>query len=65
MEGPRKISRRDWNHGEARCPSCGLHLNPYRALEDYERKDSDTRATGALVSHRRCGSTFRIVFAEP
>jgi hypothetical protein len=24
----------------------------------------DTRATGALVTHRLCGATFRIVFAS-
>ena len=62
MEAPHRVTGRDWNHGEARCPSCGLHLNQYRDLDDYIRVNSDTRATGAIVTHRRCGASFRIVF---
>ena len=45
-------------------PRFGLHLNQYRDLDDYVRKNSDTRATGAPVTHRRCGAPFRIVFAD-
>jgi hypothetical protein len=26
--------------------------------------NSDTRATGAIVTHRRCGATFRIMFDD-
>ena len=65
MEAPHTVSRRDWSLGEARCPTCGFHLNQFRDLDDYERTTSDTRATGALVTHRRCGAKFLIEFAEP
>jgi len=50
--------------GEAKCPKCGLHLSPHLDLDEYIRVNSDTRATGALVTHRRCGATFRIAFAD-
>jgi hypothetical protein len=64
MEAPHVVKRRDWLHSEARCPSCGLHLDPHRDLDDYIRVSSDTRATGAIVTHRRCGAMFRIEFAD-
>lgn len=53
MEAPRTVSRRDWLHSEAPSSNCGLHLDPHRDLDVYVRVNSDTRATGALVTHRR------------
>lgn len=35
VEAPRSVSRRDWLHSEARCPNCGLHLDPHRNLDEY------------------------------
>jgi phage terminase large subunit GpA-like protein len=64
-EALRTVSRRDWRHGEARCPSCGLHLSPFLDLDDYIRKNADARASGVTVTHRRCDATFRITFIEP
>ena len=62
MEQPHVVSRKAWLHGELRCPACGLPLRAHLDLDDYIRVNSDTRATGALVTHRRCGATFRVVF---
>jgi hypothetical protein len=64
MEAAHSVSRKAWLHGESRCPSCRLHLSPSLDLDEYIRVNSDTRATGALVTHGRCGATFRIVFAD-
>jgi hypothetical protein len=64
VEAPHTVSRRDWNHREARCPRCGLHLDPQLDLQSYERENTDTRARGALVTHRRCGASFRILFTD-
>ena len=55
----------EWNHGEARCPSCGLHLSRTETQTTTRRKNSDARAVGAFVTHRRCGAKVRIEFAEP
>lgn len=30
-DAPHRVSRTDWLHGEARCPRCGLHLDPRTA----------------------------------
>jgi hypothetical protein len=46
MEAPHAVNRRDWLHDEARCPSCGLHLDAHRDLDEYVRKNSETRASG-------------------
>jgi hypothetical protein len=64
VEAPHTVSRRDWLHNEARCPACGLHLDAHRDLDEYVRKNSDTRAVGALVTHRRCGAKFRVEFSD-
>jgi hypothetical protein len=37
MDAPHVISRKQWLHGEARCPSCGLQLDPHLDLKGYER----------------------------
>jgi len=34
------------------------------SLDGVIAQASDTRATGALVAHRRCGATFRITFDD-
>jgi hypothetical protein len=59
-----RVSRRDWNHGEARCPECRLRLSPVLDLDEHERTHTDTRATGAVVTHRRCGARFTITFDD-
>jgi len=64
VDAPHPVKRRDWNHGEARCPSCRLHLNVQLDLDEYERANADTCATGTIVTHRRCGATFRIAFDD-
>ena len=42
-----RVSRRDWNHGEARCPECRLRLSPVLDLDEHEadahRHASDRR----------------------
>jgi hypothetical protein len=43
---------------------CFLHLDAHRDLNEYVRENSDTRAVGAFVTHRRCGAKFRVEFAE-
>ena len=64
MEAPHVIKRRDWQHNEAPCPFCGLHLDAHRDLDEYIRSHSDMRATGAIVEHRRCGARFTITFDD-
>lgn len=64
MEAAHVIKRHDWLHNEARCPSCGLHLDAHRDLDWYVRENSDARARGARVTHRRCGSTFWLAFDD-
>jgi len=61
---PHTLSRKDWLHREARCLECRLHLDPHLDLDEHIRVNSDTRATGAIVTHRRYGRTFRIVFSD-
>jgi len=64
VEQPHVVSRKAWLHGEVRCPSCGLHLRSSLDLESYIRSHSDTRATGAIVEHRRWGARFTIEFDD-
>jgi hypothetical protein len=45
-----------------RAARLALHLDAHRDLDEYVRKNSDTRAVGAFVTHRRCGAKFRIMF---
>jgi hypothetical protein len=42
-----------------------LQLDLHRDLDDYASENSDTGATGALVTPRRCGAIIWIVFMEP
>jgi len=65
VEAPHVVNRRDWLHGVARCPECRLPQDAHRDLDDYEQVNSDTPATGAIVTHQRCGATFRVVLTEP
>jgi hypothetical protein len=60
----RTRSSRDWLHNEARCPSCGLHLDAHNDLDEYIRVNSDRRATGANVTYRRCDASLRIMFVD-
>jgi hypothetical protein len=45
------VKRRDWLYKEARWPAC-LHPDAHRDLDEYARKNSDTRVVGAFVTHR-------------
>jgi hypothetical protein len=36
----------------------------YQDLDDYIGENSDARASGALVTHRRRGASFRVVFDD-
>jgi hypothetical protein len=51
VDAPHVVSRKDWLHGEARCPECRL-LDLHLDLDEYVRVNSDNRATGAIVTHR-------------
>jgi hypothetical protein len=56
------VSRRAWLHAEAPCPSCGLHLDPVKDLEERIYEDVTTW-TGVRGTHRRCSAPFRLTFA--
>jgi hypothetical protein len=55
------VSRRSWLHGEALCPSCRLPIGK-RDINEELREVGQTQPGGAVVTHRRCGSTFRVRF---
>lgn len=55
------VSRLSWAHGEALCPSCGLPIDA-RDVDEELREVGETQPSGAMVTHRRCGATFRIAF---
>ena len=57
------ISRHAWLHGEALCPSCHLPIDSRDVVEEL-REVGETQAVGAVVTHKRCGATFRITFAS-
>jgi hypothetical protein len=56
------VPRRAWAHGEALCPSCGLPIGP-RDLDEELREPGSAQPVGAVVTHRRCGATFRLEFS--
>jgi RNase P/RNase MRP subunit p30 len=64
VQQPHVVSRKARLHDELRCPSCGLHLSASLDLESYIRSHSDTRATRAIVEHRRCGARFTMTFDD-
>jgi len=49
-------------HGEALCPSCRLPIDS-RDVGQELREAGETQASGAIVTHRRCGTTVRLQFA--
>jgi len=56
------VSRLAWAHGEALCPSCRLPIDA-RDVDEELREVGETQPIGAVVTHRRCGATFRITFS--
>jgi hypothetical protein len=56
------VSRRDWQHGLAACPACGLPIGK-RDLDEELRESGGAQSVGAIVTHRRCGATFRLEFS--
>jgi hypothetical protein len=62
-ERPFTVSLRDWQHGEARCPSCGLHLDPVKDLRDKIYSGTEMTWTGVMVDHKRCGFTNVLGFS--
>ena len=56
------VPRTTWLHGEARCPSCGLPIGTRDVDEDLRELDN-AQPVGAIVTHRRCGATFRLEFS--
>jgi hypothetical protein len=58
------VPRRDWLHGAARCPKCGLPLDPTRDLEEYDFSTGGIRPKAAWVHHKRCGEHFRLHLAD-
>jgi hypothetical protein len=57
------VSRRDWLHGEALCPSCRLPIDKRDVVEDL-RDVGQTQPVGAVVTHKRCGAHFQIEFGS-
>jgi hypothetical protein len=55
------VSRLTWLHREALCPSCRLPIDS-RDVDEELREVEETQLSGAVVTHRRCGATFRIRF---
>jgi hypothetical protein len=55
-----RVSRRDWLHGEAKCPSCGLPLDKDRDIATRRA----VPAPGFLVKHTRCGAMFIMLFPD-
>lgn len=55
------VSRLTWAHGEALCPSCRLPIDS-RDVDEVLREVGQSQLTGAIVTHQRCGATFRIQF---
>ncbi len=51
-----------WLHGEVLCPSCGLPIGRRDVDQDLRELDS-AQPVGAIVTHRRCGATFRLEFS--
>ena len=56
------VPRLKWLHGEAACPSCGLPIGP-RDVDEELRGPGSAQPVGAIVTHRRCGATFRLEFS--
>jgi hypothetical protein len=56
------VSRRAWLHGEVLCPSCGLPIEK-RDLDEELPEPGSAQPIGAVVTHRRCGATFRLEFS--
>jgi len=58
------VSRHDWLHGLALCPSCGLPLAVDRDLVKEIRHLPDPKVAAVDVTHRRCGASFRLEFRD-
>jgi hypothetical protein len=56
------VSRVTWLHGEALCPSCRLPIDK-RDVDQELREVDSAQPVGAIVTHRRCGATFRVRFS--
>ena len=54
-----------WRHGEVACPGCGLPVDAQHDIVEERRTVTSTEPIGALVTHRRCGTPFRIEFDTP
>jgi hypothetical protein len=55
------VSRRDWLHGEALCPSCRLPIDQRDVIDEvWDVRESEP--VGAMITHKRCGATYRIRF---
>jgi hypothetical protein len=57
------VSRGDWLRGEALCPSCRLPIDE-RDVDEELRDPASAQPVGAIVTHRRCGATFRLRFSN-
>ena len=51
-----------WRQGEAACPGCGLAVDAQHDVVEELRTVTSAEPIGALVTHRRCGTPFRIEF---
>jgi hypothetical protein len=49
-------------HGEVACPGCGLPVDAQRDIVEELRTVTSSEPIGALVTHLRCGTPFRIEF---
>ena len=61
MIEPNRHPRLAWAHGEALCPSCRLPIDS-RDVDEELREPGRSQPIGAVVTHRRCGATFRLAF---
>jgi hypothetical protein len=45
------------------CPGCGLPVDAKRDEVEELRSIASSEPVGAIVTHRRCGATFRLRFS--
>lgn len=57
-----RVERSTFLHGLAECPSCRLHLDARKDVDELIQPASESRAIGARMTHRRCGASFKVVF---
>lgn len=60
-----QVSRRDFLHGLAQCPSCHLHLDSQKDVDELLQPVEEARSIGARMTHRRCGASFEVRLLEP